>query len=236
MILSLKPSISGISEETNKTPYPEEWGLIPPPERQPNGYRLYTEEHLAYFECIRAMNAGFGMGLVKRVMPLIQQRNITEALWIVNEAQANMYKEKIKADHTIQALDVEELERFSTLHKKEWYSIGEVSKKIDVPQTTIRHWEKEGLMVPSRNMENGYRQYSRADLRRLLIIRTLRSALYSLEVVGEVLDEIDQHTISHAKKIASDALQHMDYIIQQQLRAGYYLYKLCEFLQRENTP
>ena len=198
----------------------EEWGIVPPPKRQPNGYRMYTEEHLAYFECIRAMNAGFGMRLVKQVMPLIQQGNITQALWIVNEAQANMYKEKVRADNTIQALDVEELERFSTLHKKEWYSIGEVAKEIDVPQTTIRHWEKEGLVEPSRNLENGYRQYNRADLRRLLIIRTLRSAVYSLEVVGEVLDEIDQHSISHAKKIASDALQHMDYIIQQQLRAG----------------
>lgn len=81
-----------------------------------------------------------------------------------------------------------------------------------------------------------YKEKVRADLRRLLIIRTLRSAVYSLEVVGEVLDEIDQHSISHAKKIASDALQHMDYIIQQQLRAGYYLYKLCEFIQKKNSP
>ena len=42
----------------------------------PNGYRLYTEEHVAYFECIRAMNEGFGMDLVRKIMPLIQERKI----------------------------------------------------------------------------------------------------------------------------------------------------------------
>ena len=30
-----------------------------------NGYRIYTSEHEVYFECIRALNAGFGMDLVK---------------------------------------------------------------------------------------------------------------------------------------------------------------------------
>jgi len=40
----------------------EDWGIIPPVERGANGYRVYTEVHVAYFECIRAMNAGFGMG------------------------------------------------------------------------------------------------------------------------------------------------------------------------------
>ena len=48
----------------------ESWGLIPKIERK-NGYRIYTKEHEAYFQCIRALNAGFGMDLVKRVMPLL---------------------------------------------------------------------------------------------------------------------------------------------------------------------
>lgn len=38
----------------------ESWGVVPSPERSENGYRLYTQTHLAYFRCLRAM---FGFGL-----------------------------------------------------------------------------------------------------------------------------------------------------------------------------
>lgn len=33
----------------------ESWGLIHNVERAENGYRLYTKEHKAYFDCIRAL-------------------------------------------------------------------------------------------------------------------------------------------------------------------------------------
>jgi len=37
----------------------ESWGIIPTVPRSSNGYREYTEEHVAYFQCIRAMLPGF---------------------------------------------------------------------------------------------------------------------------------------------------------------------------------
>ncbi len=206
----------------------ESWGIVPKVNRTPNGYRLYTEEHLAYFECIRAMYKGFGMDLVKKTMPLIQENKITEALWLVNESQANLHNEKLRAEQALQALELEELESFTTRHSKEWYTIGEVAEEIDVPGSTLRHWEKEGLIIPERDLENGYRKYSRPDIRRLLIIRTIRAAVYSLDIVRGIVDEIDQNNLVQARKIARDSLMYMDYLIKEQLRGVYYLYKLCE--------
>ncbi len=52
----------------------ESWGIVPPVERAANGYRMYTEEHVAYFECIRSMAPGFGIQLTSRVTLLLQQR------------------------------------------------------------------------------------------------------------------------------------------------------------------
>ena len=155
-----------------------------------------------------------------------------EALWIVNEAQAKLHQEKLKSEQALQALELEELENFSARHKKDWYSIREVAEEIDVPASTLRHWEKEGLIEPKRDIDNGYRKYSRADIRRLLIIRTIRSAVYSLEIVRGVVDEIDQNNLAQAKKLAKDSLIYMDYLIKKQLRGVYYLHRLYSVVEK----
>src|SRR5699024_433132 len=120
------------------------------------------------------------------------------------------------------------LEKVSANRKKEWYTIGEAAKEVDVASSAIRHWEKEGLITPVRNQESGYRNYSAADVRKLFVIRTLRQAVYSLDIVREVLEEVDQNNMTHAIKIACDSLIHMDNLIKEQLRGMYYLYRLCD--------
>ncbi|WP_062048882.1 MerR family transcriptional regulator [Bacillus sp. JCM 19034] len=82
----------------------ESWGIVPKAERGTNGYREYTDEHVAYFECIRAMNTGFGMNVIRKVLPLIQQGDITSALWIVNEVQVEIYQHKKKAEQALSIL------------------------------------------------------------------------------------------------------------------------------------
>ncbi|NLL30974.1 MAG: MerR family DNA-binding transcriptional regulator [Clostridiales bacterium] len=91
----------------------ESWGLVPKVERGKNGYRIYTSEHEVYFECIRALNAGFGMDLVKKVMPLIIKGRIHDALWIINKAQVNLYTEKKTVEKTLEMLDSKDLEELN---------------------------------------------------------------------------------------------------------------------------
>lgn len=68
----------------------ESWGIIPKVERGKNGYRIYTEVHVAYFECIRAMNTGFGMDVVRKVMKLMLEKKVKEACWLINEVQVKL--------------------------------------------------------------------------------------------------------------------------------------------------
>lgn len=42
-----------------------------------------------------------------------------------------------------------------------YYSIGEVSKLIGKPTTTIRYWEKNKLLVPSKITDGKTRYYSK---------------------------------------------------------------------------
>lgn len=213
----------------------EKWGIVPPPERKSNGYRIYTEEHLAYFQCIRAMYPGFGMATVRKTMPLLQQEKFTEALWEINKIQAELYQKKQQAMQALEILKPEQMEDFLKKRSKKWYTIGEVEREIEVPATTIRHWEMEGLITPRRHPDNGYRQYSQEDVRQLLIIRTVQSSVFFLETVREVLDKIDQQSFEKAREITEDSLAYMDYQIEQQLRGAYYLYNLIALLKQKNA-
>ncbi len=213
----------------------EEWGIVPPVKRKANGYRMYTEEHEAYFQCIRAMYPGFGMATVRKIMPLLQRNNMTEALWEVNKIQADLHQRKQLAIKALEILKPDNMESFLQKRSKKWYTIGEVEREIDVPATTLRHWEKEGLITPSRNPENGYRQYNHENIRRLLIIRTVQSSVFFLDTVRDIMNKINQQSITEIRKIMMESLTFMDYQIEQQLRGAHYLYKLIELLKKKGN-
>lgn len=211
----------------------EEWGIVPKAIRKANGYRVYTEIHEAYFQCIRAMYPGFGMGTVRRVMPLLQEKKFTEALWEVNAVQAELFERRQQAMDAIDILSPDKMQDFMKKRQKKYYTIGEVEEEIHVPASTLRHWEKEGLITPERHQDNGYRLYTREDMRRLLIIRTVQSSVYLLEKVREVLDKIQHYSLQDARRIVLDALKYMDYQIEQQLRGAHSLYNLCTRLKNQ---
>ncbi|WP_332633958.1 MerR family transcriptional regulator [Halalkalibacter flavus] len=196
----------------------ESWGLIPTVERAENGYRIYTNEHEAYFKCIRSLLPGFGMNFVKKVMPLIRYGEIVEVFWLINKAQVDLYKEKETVQRTVEILDLKELTEIPNYHNKNYFTIGEVAREANVSASAIRHWEKEGLINPQRHKENRFRIYSPSDIRRMLIIRTVQRVVYSLDIVREVLSELEKNNVAQAKKMALKSLEYIDYALTEQVR------------------
>lgn len=66
-------------------------------------------------------------------------------------------------------------------------TIKEVERKLDIPRATVRFYEKEGLLVPSRE-ENGYRDYSPEDVDRIKEIIILRKIGLSLNDIEDLFD------------------------------------------------
>ena len=57
--------------------------------------------------------------------------------------------------------------------EKLYYSIGEVSKMLDVPVSTVRFWENEfDILKPMKN-KKGNRMFTSADVKNLMIIHRL---------------------------------------------------------------
>ena len=61
--------------------------------------------------------------------------------------------------------------------------INEVEALVGVTRRNIRFYEKEGLLTPARNSQNGYRDYGEAEVAQLKQIKLLRK-------LGVPLDEI----------------------------------------------
>lgn len=59
--------------------------------------------------------------------------------------------------------------------------IKEVEEHIGITSKNIRFYEKEGLILPNRNEENGYREYSEMDLENLKKIKLFRKLGISIE-------------------------------------------------------
>lgn len=205
----------------------ESWGIVPPVERASNGYRLYTEEHIAYFECIRAMYPAFGMELVRNVMMKLQRNELDDALWLVNEQQARLHQDKTIAEKTVRVLESEELDKLEPKGKVKWMTIGEVSTETGVPSSAIRHWEKEGLLSLPRDAENGYRKFNRVQFRQILMIRTLRSSHHPLDMIRHVLAELEQNDVDQARRIARESLTYLNHLNHNQVKGVHYLYTLC---------
>lgn len=59
--------------------------------------------------------------------------------------------------------------------------IKEVEESIGMTSKNIRFYEKEGLITPERNSENGYREYSDRDIKNLKEIKLFRQLGISIE-------------------------------------------------------
>ncbi|MDF6100323.1 HEAT repeat domain-containing protein [Gordonia hongkongensis] len=67
--------------------------------------------------------------------------------------------------------------------------IGEVAQHTGLSSRMLRHYDSLGLVRPTGRTPGGYREYSDADLERLMHVESLRSLGLSLREVGRALDD-----------------------------------------------
>ena len=66
-------------------------------------------------------------------------------------------------------------------------TIGALANATGVPTSTIRYYERAGLLRPSARSESRYRLYSHEDLNRLRFIRAAQASGFVLDDVIELL-------------------------------------------------
>ncbi|WP_085832224.1 MerR family transcriptional regulator [Clostridium merdae] len=89
-------------------------------------------------------------------------------------------------------------------------NINEVASLTGLSVRTLHHYDRIGLLIPKRNRENGYREYSDEDLNRLQQILFFKECGFPLSVIREMLEnpgynqeqafEIQKQYLMHERK------------------------------------
>lgn len=161
-------------------------------------------------------------------------KDADSAFWLVNEAQSGLHNEKLISEKTMQSIKEAKVPLLKSNDKRDYLTINEISKETGIPATTIRHWEKVGLIAMPRNEENKYRLFNKNHIRQILVIHALKTSMYSytysLDGIKEIIQELDFNDTEKLNKIANDFQKHLDQINRYQVRGVYQLYSLCKKL------
>ncbi len=182
-----------------------DWGLVPPVERSPAGYRLFTQRHLDCLWLARTVYTAQYPGRGFRALgnAIIQQAvadDLTGALEKAHELLAAVRVELGQADQAADLLEHWAQNRAQG-SEEEPLSIGEVSKQLGVSIDIIRNWERAGLIRVPRNPHNKYRLFGRREIERMRIIRMLSRAGYSHMAMLRMFLELDAGNTRDLKKV-----------------------------------
>jgi DNA-binding transcriptional MerR regulator len=183
-----------------------DWGLIPPVERSPSGYRLFTRRHLDCLQLARTIYAAQYPGRGFRALGTAIIRRAVEDDWedALEKAHVLLLAVNAELEQANQAANVLEhwAQNMSAVpdSTEDRLSIGEVSKLLGISIDVIRNAERNGLISVPRNAYNNYRLFGKREIQRLRIIRMLSRAGYSHMAILRMFIELDKGNTRDLKR------------------------------------
>ncbi|MFQ5699374.1 MAG: heavy metal-responsive transcriptional regulator [Myxococcota bacterium] len=104
-------------------------------------------------------------------------------------------------------------------------TIGELAAAAEVPTSTVRFYEREGLLRPSGRSASNYRLYSQDDLERLRFIRAAQATGFTLSDVRALLrpapcgkvQALIEHRLDEVSERMAE-LRHLKRVLERALR------------------
>ena len=182
-----------------------DWGLIPPVQRSPSGYRLFTQLHL---DCMRLARLIYsapypGRGFRALGNEIVQHAVVEDWQGAQEKAEEHLALVRAELRSAEDAADLLEhwAQHLNTESEIESpLSIGEVSELLGISIDIIRNAERNGLIKVPRNSYNNYRLFGKREIERLQIIRMLGKAGYSHMAILRMFIELDKGQTRNLKK------------------------------------
>lgn len=108
-------------------------------------------------------------------------------------------------------------------------TIGEIAEKTNLPESTLRYYEKKGLIKVARNA-SGRREYEESDIEWIKFIRRLKET-------GMLLRDIQKYSQLRyrGKSTMPERLEilevHRKYVLEQQVKWNEYLNNLDDKIE-----
>jgi DNA-binding transcriptional MerR regulator len=190
----------------------EELELISKPIRKDNGYRVFTDIHIKQFKLARTafQIEVLQNGLRKKMIAIVKKSALgyfEDAIRLTNDYILSIQNEIANANEAVnianRLLQGRTTEKTNSLKRKE------VSDKLGITMDTLRNWEMNGLLKVKRK-ENGYRVYTDEDIQKLIIIRSLKCANYSLSAILRMMNELSKNKDANIHQILNSPDENKD--------------------------
>ena len=183
-----------------------DWGLIPPVERSPSGYRIFTQRHL---DCLRLARTVYaapypGRGFRALGSEIIQRAVVDDWHGALEKSHEHLDLVKAELKQAETAADVLEhwAQNMAANSPDETpLAIGDVSKLLGLSIDVIRNAERNGLITVPRNSYNNYRLFGKKEIERLRIIRMLTRAGYSHMAILRMFLALDAGSTRNLKEV-----------------------------------
>lgn len=119
------------------------------------------------------------------------------------------------------------------------YTISQLARSAEVPSSTIRYYERAGLLKPESRSASNYRLYDDESLQRLRFIRAAQAVGFTLDDVRHLLDmqmgrspscDDVRHLIVHRLDDLSEQMKNLRHV-QKVLKSAL---KRCEETKRRD--
>jgi DNA-binding transcriptional MerR regulator len=185
-----------IGVHPNTIRFYEELRLLPKIPRTESGYRIFDDRHLAQ---LRFLRVAFRAEIISdRLRQEVYAIVKTAAMGDLDGAYrdtanylAHLRAEKSRAEEAISiawniTMDSESPDEEIIFHGRV-----KAAESLGVTIDVLRDWERNGLLEVPRDA-NKYRKYGLTEMKRLKVIRILRSAHYSMMSIRRMLARLDR--------------------------------------------
>ncbi|MFF2078333.1 TioE family transcriptional regulator [Kitasatospora sp. NPDC058162] len=170
-------------------------GFLPPAERTPTGYRVYTERHAVALRAFLALAPAFGHATAGLVMSAVNAGRPDEALTALDRGHAQLLRDRETLATVRRAVDhltsEQATDRAGTGRSLPGpLSIGELAHRLGLTPATLRTWETAGILTPARDRPGGHRHYRPEDVRDAELAHLLRRGGHPLAHIATVVRQI----------------------------------------------
>lgn len=107
-------------------------------------------------------------------------------------------------------------------------TIKDLAKSLNIQSSTIRYYEKNGLIDFKRD-ENGYRTYDKKDLQRLKLILIMKYSNYSIQEISDVMKMTSVDT-ENCKDLATQVILNKREEIERKIATYTKILELADYL------
>lgn len=164
-------------------------GLLPPAERTPSGYRIYSSVHVHALRAYLALVPAHGYATSGQIMRAVNRGDLDGALRAIDRSHAQLLGDRETLDAVGATADA--LTRPPAAGPPDRpLAIGQLAHRLGVSPATLRKWERAAILVPPRDPATRQRQYGAGDVRDAQLAHLLRRGGHPLVHIATVMEQV----------------------------------------------